>query len=350
MTTFSLVFPGRPEADERPFIEDVASRCQVAPVFTEPVRVSEAAVRRHAARSLDCPGFASDFAAAPLYDAIRQRGHEVFLTGAGGDYLFAGSVFQYADLLREWRVAAALRQFMADRGTDASGWSALALIQAGVWPLLPLTVKQVLRPLALRIAQISKEVPWLRLHRERPAPASRPPRGGSFATEDVTRELASGLHSLFLEAGERVLAQTPLEARHPFLDVRLVDFALSIPDTQRRHGPMIKHVLRNALRGELPASVGRRRTKADFGYVIVEALESLGGAAFFSRMAIAEAGWVDGRRLAAVYETVQRRRTAGDPRNDEDLPFLWIVAAVELWFEEAIASARVTPAGAGSIM
>jgi asparagine synthase (glutamine-hydrolysing) len=350
LTPFSLVFQGRPDADERPFIEDVAAHCGLTPVFAEPSRVSASALRRHAAATRDCPGFASDFGAMSLYEAIRGRGFDVVLTGVAGDYLFGGSPFQYADYLREFRVLAALRRFAADRGAASSGWSPLGLIQAGLWPLLPIRVKRALRPLARAVAGIPRPVPWLRLRRDPPLPMPDEPRGGSFATEEVTRELASGTHSLFLEAGERVLAGVPLEARHPFLDVRLVDFALSIPETQRRRGPILKYVLRNALRGELPGSVGSRRTKADFGYVIVEALDSLGGAAFFSRLAIGEAGWVDGRALAAAFGAMRRRLAAGDARYGEDVPSLWIVAAVELWFEAACAPAGVTPVAPRAIM
>jgi asparagine synthase (glutamine-hydrolysing) len=332
LAPFSLVFPGRSEADERPFIEDVAAHHGLAAVLVEPSRVTAPAMREHAARTLDCPAFASDFGTRSLYDAIRCRGHDVVLTGAGGDALFGGSVFQYADRLRELRIGAAVRQFLADRRTYRSGWSRLGLIQAGLWPLLPLPVKRILRPVARRVAGVGGGPPWLRLPRAPRPPLPGRPRGGSFATEDVTRGLGSGLHSLFLEAGERALAELPLEPRDPLLDVRLVEFALSIPEEQRRRGPVLKFVLRNALGQDLPPSVARRRTKGSFGYVIVEALEALGGARFFAAARIAEAGWVDGGVLAAAYEITRQRFAAGDPRYSVDVPRLWIAGAIELWF------------------
>lgn len=332
LTTFSLVFPGRPDADERTFIMDVAERCAVAPVLLDAAPVNAGVLRTHAAGTLDCPGFASDFGACALYREIRARGHDVVLTGAGGDYLFAGSVFRYADMLREGRPAAALREFAHDWRTDSSGWSPLGLLQAGVWPLLPPPLKRGLRPLARRVAGLPAAPSWLRLRRGSPPPAPGPPRGGSFATEEVTRELTGGLHSLFLEAGERVLARVPLEARHPFLDVPLVEFALAIPEDQRRRGPILKFVLRNALRDALPPSVAGRRSKASFGYVIVEALDALGGERFFATLSIAAAGWVDGLELARVYARTRRLFEAGDAAYAAQVPWLWIAAAVELWF------------------
>lgn len=352
VTPFSLVFPGRAEADERPFIADVVAQHGLAAVLVEPSPVTADALRDHAARSLDCPAFPSDFAARSLYDAVRGRGHDVVLTGAGGDYLFGGSVFQYADLLRRLRVAAAVRQFLADRRTNSSGWSRLGLIQAGVWPLLPPAFKRVLRPVARRVAGVRDRPPWLLLPRApKPAGPERP-RGESYATEEVTRELGGGLHSLFLEAGERQLAQLTLEARDPLLDVRLVEFALSLPEEQRRRGPVLKFVLRNALGRDLPPRVATRRTKGGFGHVVVEALESLGGDGFFTSMRIAEAGWVDGASLATAYDLTRRRFAAGDPRYGNELPWLWIAAAIELWFAAVFdrTACGVTPVRPRAIM
>jgi asparagine synthase (glutamine-hydrolysing) len=346
---FSMIFPLVAEADERPFIDDVATQCGLTSVFVEPGPVTVDAVRRHTAATLDYPAFGSDFTAVTMYDAIRSQGHEVVLTGAGGDYVFGGSPFSYADLLREGRIGAAVRQFLVDRRTDSSGWAPLGLVQSGVWPLLPARAKRALRPLARRVSGFTDRPSWLRLPRASYPPLPDEPRGGSFATEEIVRELGGGLHSLFLEAGERMLASIPLEARHPLLDVRLIEFALSVPEDQRRRGSTTKFVLRNALAGQLPSSVAGRRTKALLGSRIADILESLGGARFFSTLQIAEEGWVDGPAVAALYARMRRRIGAGDPRFGNDLPSLWTIAAMEVWFE-AVARRGVTSPRAHAMM
>jgi asparagine synthase (glutamine-hydrolysing) len=50
-----------------------------------------------------------------------------------------------------------------------------------------------------------------------------------------------------------------LEARAPFLDYRLVEFALSVPDEYRIHNGIEKYVLREAFRTILPNSVIERK-------------------------------------------------------------------------------------------
>lgn len=154
--------------------------------------------------------------------------------------------------------------------------------------------------------------------------------------------LASGMQTYFIECGDWAAAQSAIELRHPFLDARLVQFALNIPDDQRRRGPYSKYILRQALAGHLADDVRRRRSKAAFGYCVVEALDSLGGEAFFRSLAIASAGWVDGNALVRLFDSMRRSFAAGDAAYGKDIPALWMVAAVELWFRDTFARTEVT--------
>ena len=125
-------------------------------------------------------------------------------------------------------------------------------------------------------AGMARRPSWLRL----PVEAERfpeAPRGGSFAVEDLVRSLTGGLHSFFLDGSARAAAEAGMELRHPLLDVRLTEFVLAIPEEQRRRGPILKYVLRRALKNELPDVVATRTTKGDFAHCVWEALESVGG-------------------------------------------------------------------------
>jgi asparagine synthetase B (glutamine-hydrolysing) len=55
-----------------------------------------------------------------------------------------------------------------------------------------------------------------------------------------------------------------LEARVPFLDHRLVDFAFRLPGDQKIHGAMTKYVLREGLVGILPEPIRARSDKVGF--------------------------------------------------------------------------------------
>lgn len=341
---FSMVYPDHPESDERPFIDAVARHCGTAAVHVRPGPVTAAALHRQVGAWTDAPSMPADEMAATLYAQMQAHGHRATLTGAGGDFLFTGSVFQYADLLRRFRIVAAVRRYIDDGRADDTGRSRFGLLQAGVWPLLPAALKRCLRPLARRMVGIEEQPPWLRIPR---APDVFPdaPRGGSYATEEVTRLLGGGMHSFFLETAERAAAFAGIELRHPLLDVRLVEFALDIPDDQRKRGPHTKFVLRAALGDDLAEPVRTRRTKGDFAHAVVEAIESLGGERFYSRLSIAEAGWVRGDLVARRYRQMRAAYGAGPDAYGAYVPELWMIAAVELWFRSAV-GAPPTVAGA----
>jgi asparagine synthase (glutamine-hydrolysing) len=70
----------------------------------------------------------------------------------------------------------------------------------------------------------------------------------------------------------------PVEARHPFFDIRLVDFLLSLPTLPWCIG---KHIIREAMIGLLPQEVLRRRKTALAGDPLVELLKQ------------PQSGWID---------------------------------------------------------
>ena len=343
---FSMIFPGRSESDERPFIHAIAQHCGTDVVEVLPDPITGRALERQASGWTATPAMPADEMASSLYAAMRQRGYRSTLTGAGGDFLFTGSVFQYADLLRQFRPVAAVKRFVDDWYAGETGRSPLGLLQAGVWPLLPRAVKDAARPLARRAIDYTDQPAWLRIDRTPGEPLPEQPRGGSYATEDVTRHLGCGMHAFFVECAERYAASAGIELRHPLLDVRLVEFALNIPDDQRKRGRFTKYVLRNALGGDLPEAVRTRRTKGDFAHSVAEAIEAVGGERFFTTLQIAEAGWVDGTMVADKYRTMRDQYASGPDVYGDHVPALWMITAVELWFRSAFGRPAKSPAAA----
>jgi asparagine synthase (glutamine-hydrolysing) len=332
---FSMVFPGHAESDERPFLHAVARQCGATVIEVLPDSITAHALQQQARGWRATPAMPADEMAATLYAAMREHGCRATLTGAGGDFLFTGSVFQYADLLRELRPVAAVRRFIDDWYAGETGRSALGLLHHGVWPLLPRPIKDALRPLARRVVSYADRPEWLCIERTSDEVLPDAPRGGSFATEDITRQLGSGMHAFFVECAERYAAQAGIELRHPLLDKRLVEFALDIPDDQRKRGRLTKFILRQALGDDLAEPVRQRRSKGDFSHAVAEAIESLGGEHFFDRLQIAEAGWVHGDMVVDKYRTMRRQYPLGSEVYGDHVPALWMISAVELWFRSA---------------
>ncbi len=71
------------------------------------------------------------------------------------------------------------------------------------------------------------------------------------------REITMGLHNINLQRCDRMSMAFGLEARVPFLDVRSISFALSLPARWKLHAPNTpsKVLLRKAFRDKLPADI-----------------------------------------------------------------------------------------------
>ena len=63
--------------------------------------------------------------------------------------------------------------------------------------------------------------------------------------------------------------------------------------------------------------------------------EAVGGEHFFERLAIADAGWVDGAIVAGKYRTMRSQYPQGHDVYGDHVPALWMITAVELWFRAA---------------
>jgi asparagine synthase (glutamine-hydrolysing) len=326
----SLVFD-EPSSDERSYREAVARDLGIDVVLAYPTSLDGAAFRGQAARRLVLPDLPADASALSLYTAARSAGASVALTGVGGDSLFAGSVYHYADLLGAGRFVAAARRYWLDRSTEYSGWSPASLLTAGVWPLLSAGQRTRLRRPARRLAGVDR--PWLRLRATDQGVVPAPPPGTLHSTWEIALSLQDGWTALFIEGSERASAEAAFDDRHPFLDAGIVKFVLGLPEDQRRRDRLTKVILRRAV-PEMARAVAARTSKADFGHTMVAALRLLGGREFFRGLAIGDAGWVDARALAERYDRTTRT-SPDDSQTGRDLPILWMVAATELWFRAA---------------
>jgi asparagine synthase (glutamine-hydrolysing) len=272
--TLSLVYRGLGLAGERRYIDDVVRQAgAVMPHFVEADELVDFDWFDQDLPCHDEPFDALNTLATErrmILDADRA-GARVILSGLGSDEIVDCQPYFLADLLRRgrwlgcWRAARAL---------------ATACNQ-GVWSVLsPFAVEPVLAawwrsaPLAwLRPAPRWPHVGWFDV-----PPWIRP----EFARRHHLRQLGQehaqamfrspvnrSLERLMLAANAGdwfrwfLAAPRGLHLSHPFMDPRLVCFALGIPETVRG-GPDVKPVLQQATRGILPESVRTRKGKRGF--------------------------------------------------------------------------------------
>jgi asparagine synthase (glutamine-hydrolysing) len=275
LKTFSVTFDSA-EHDESTFQAEMARALgtshssvacgegDIARVFPEVIRFTERPVLRTAP--------------APLYQLaqlVREQGLKVVLTGEGADEVFAGY-----DIFKEARV----RRFCARQPQS----QIRAHLFRRLYPYLPGLQQQSASYLSAFFGAGDGRL-------DDPLFSHRPRFKGTAATKlffsgdlrakladyDATEELASRLpaafgrwHTLhqaqYLEArfllpgyilssqGDRMAMAHGIEGRFPFLDHTLVEFAASLPPGMKLKGLTEKHLLREATRDLLPASINRR--------------------------------------------------------------------------------------------
>ena len=116
-----------------------------------------------------------------------------------------------------------------------------------------------------------------------------------------------------------------IEARVPFLDHRLVEFAFSLPGDHKVNGLETKHVLREALRGVLPEPVRTRTDKIGFRAeptATWQMAEQHRDSLLASRTPYEER-WFDRTGLEGLLN--------GSSRNEDAEFMLWRVLNTKLW-------------------
>jgi asparagine synthase (glutamine-hydrolysing) len=209
-------------------------------------------------------GSASIVAQGLVFDRARSAGLKVMLDGQGADEVLAGYLgylpLAATGFLLRGRLAKLIRLERAHRA--AFGAPALGMRRA-LGLLRERTAGMLGRARAIEA----------RLH---PSPVLGPALRSAGAPSDlvpsepadlretlVAHTLSAGLPAL-LRFEDRSSMASSIEARVPFLDHRLVDFAFSLPDTFKLGGATTKRVLRAAMRGTVPDPILDRQDKIGF--------------------------------------------------------------------------------------
>ena len=287
-------------------------------------------------RYRELPTYPSGANSAGLRRLAASHGVTVLLNGVGGDECFLGQAGRWTDWLISGEWSALWRDFHAWRtAADAVPWWTLARLT--VQPLVPRRLRRVAAALLHR----GDPFPWVpRRFLRQTAFADRvrrvPEEGGpTFASTDMMHALIDGAAIAAWEEEERLAARFRQEDRMPFLDRRVIDFALALPEALRSTPGSPKDFLRRVWSDRLPASVMNPLDARDYGIHVVEALEANGGAAAFDELAIADLGWVD----PAVVRRMARQLFPSARSSRQYMAHaarLWAVFAVDAWYRRAL--------------
>jgi asparagine synthase (glutamine-hydrolysing) len=212
-------------------------------------------------------GSTSIYAQWHVFRLAAEHNVKVMLDGQGADEQLAGyHVFytaRFGSLLRTLRLGRLASEMADVRRVHTMGAKQLLAYAAST--LLPEGIKQSMRRLTGRSAV--KPLEWLDMHRLGAVPAD--PFLALGAKESSVRELSLSqlLYTslpMLLHWEDRDSMAHAVESRVPFLDYRLVEFVLGLPDDLKIAGATTKLVLREAMRGILPEKIRMRTDKIGF--------------------------------------------------------------------------------------
>jgi asparagine synthase (glutamine-hydrolysing) len=298
----------------------------------------------------------ADSSAVPtfLLSKLTRRHVTVALSGDGGDELFGGYVryIHGRSLLRLYATV--------PRGLRSLAAKALTAFAGPGWDWLsargPRSLGVTLS--SNRLAKLAEVLPlpgyrelYGRLISQWPEPAlvarCAPPETGLPENDRIAADIGSPISWMMyvdqltylpddiLVKVDRASMAVALEARVPFLDHRVVEFAASLPlGLKLRHGRG-KWLLRQILRRYLDPSL-TARPKQGFGMPIADWLRGpLRGWAeeLLAPGALAQSGMIDPDPVRRVWEAHVRGR-----RNHEHR--LWVILMLQAWFRAAAPSLR----------
>jgi asparagine synthase (glutamine-hydrolysing) len=347
----SATFPEHPQADESELIGelDLAFGLRGVRAEVRPGGLLASAVESIAAWQMPLLGW-GDFWTLPLMRASAAAGVTTILDGDGGDELFGVRSFLLADRLRAGhpRDCVALARRLPGAGGQPSRrelarmLGSVALGGATPHPLHGLATRSLvkreappwlLRRTARALASSSDPLAWKRL---------RGPRWWAHAAHGVTQGIEQA--GVF-EHQRRRAALAGLEARHPLLDLDLVELGLRQPPEQTLDPRFNRPLLRAAMRGLLPDSVRLRPQKARFESLIVDCLRGTDAAAV-RRLLTAP----DAEIGAYVDRSAMRRSLFDSEERFEADPFRWMwqvwrLVNAEYWLRSLAGTLASAPAG-----
>lgn len=280
----------------------------------------------------------ADSSALPTYlvSQLAAEDVKVALSGEGGDELFAGYYTYVADLLAERfgglaSVARPLVELLPTSTRKASfDYKAKRFARAAHLPPLERHHgwKEIFSP-AERAELTGRRHGWdpVSLLRERYAETE----GRELLARLQDVDLGTYLVDDLLVKTDRASMAWSLEARVPFLDPIVANFAFSLPRSQRVRGLDKKRLLRRAVEPLLPHEVvhGRKR-----GFSIPAAAWLRGELEPFARETLSP----ETLRRQAVFEPVPVQRVLEDHvsgRGDRSRQ-LWGLLAFTLWYERHV--------------
>lgn len=193
---------------------------------------------------------------------------KVVLTGEGGDELFGGyrrySVERWSEFYQ--RIPTYLREIVISKAVKTlprfrrvkKAVNSMSIpapdLRYGSW-LTVFSDEMKMELFSAEVARLTEEFDSFEIYRQYYNKDGIP----DLLSRMMYTDIKTWLPDTYLEKVDKASMAVGLEARVPFLDHRLVEFAFGIPSKYKIRGLMTKYILKRAMKGLLPESVLRKR-------------------------------------------------------------------------------------------
>jgi asparagine synthase (glutamine-hydrolysing) len=330
LPTFSFGFAGAPPGlDELRYVDAVLERYRLPSHRTSFDAQWVAAHAPTVVRTLEEPPLSlAAVAQYRIFQLCREHGATVVLDGQGADEILAGYAYHQrallVDRLRKGRLRDFLRELRALERTHSVGaWDVAA----------DLVVRPAVRRLAGQDGVVSPGYGAAEPSPEMQEALRDRGRDASLVNRRLHYDVRWGNVKVVLDYADKSAMAHSVEARVPYFDRALVEFAFSLPDDYKVDGTQRKRILRDVARSLLPSSVTERPERLGFavpdGPLIAELWprmrETLGDDAFMASACF------DRRKLASFLDGF-------DPGRGRDRHAAWRLYALGLWSQEFVVS------------
>lgn len=255
--TFSMVFPGK-KLDESTYINEVVSGTGVEAHSITPTSKDLQSDLLDLIKTQEEPfGSLSIYGQYKVMELAHKNGMKVLLDGQGSDEIFAGYFIYYKYYLFE-----SLLHFQMNEAMKTAKRVKNRLLDMLLFPAMTLLSYLGLSQGFLRNLWLSRQMHLAGVEKIQLA---NPLTDRGF---DLNRALRSDLtrYSIpqLLRYEDKNSMRWSIETRVPFLDYRLVEYAMSLPSGCKIRNGTTKYILRKALRGLVPERILNRRDKIGF--------------------------------------------------------------------------------------
>jgi asparagine synthase (glutamine-hydrolysing) len=289
----------------------------------------------------DLPPFPNAATGQTLGRGFLEDGCRVALNGEGGDEFLSAYPFNYYEHLTEFDIPTLLASLSEDLKAFGPWATAGIVYRYGVGPLAPEWLKSLRRKAR---AGSTRRKPNRR-HLTGEMAALLDLRAATLAASPAVAVRNPGKRSLIMRMVTgfgpfghdflaRDCARLGYELRSPLYDRRFIEFALSIPERQRRRGDSYKVLHLSALSDELPQSVLERRSKAIFNSPFTVALDRA-RTPVIDQMLRCKIDWLDASGFEDLLNVFDRQPVSSKPVYE-----VWSAVGCMLLFGPAIDGAR----------